>query len=236
MKQRRKWLEDLFAQTGKTRAGLARQLSVDASRVSEMIAGTRRMTPAEIAGAAVYFGVSPEQLFAAETARTPMATHLQIPAQMPRIDVTWPDTPIIAPPFATMPKDVPVYGTVVGGNSGGFHMNGEVVDRVRRPPGLADVRGAFALYISGDSMEPRYFAGERVYINPARPPAVGDFVVIELRGSDGEAGDTFVKRLVRRTANTVTCQQYNPRDDVTYETAKVKRIWRIVPLDELMGV
>ena len=37
----------------------------------------------------------------------------------------------------TMPTDVPVFGIAVGGSSGDFRFNGQVVDYVRRPPGIA---------------------------------------------------------------------------------------------------
>lgn len=236
MARRRKWLEDLFAQEGKTRAALGRHLAIDPSRVSEIISGKRRMTAAEIAATAGFFGLPAERVFALETATPRGSIDRNVSAQMPRIDAKPGAASIMAPPFTTLPKDVPVYGTVVGGTGGGFHMNGEVVDRVRRPPGLADVRGAYGLYISGDSMEPRYFSGELIYINPGKPAAVGDFVVVEMHAVDGEAGQAFVKRLVRRTATTITAHQYNPAGDVVYEAALVKRIWRIVPLGELMGV
>ena len=236
MVRRRKWLEDLFTQQGKTRAALGRHLDLDPSRVSELLSGKRRMAASEIAGTADFFGLPAERIFALETTAARGPRDREVSAQMPIIDTKASDAPIMAPPFATLPKDVPVYDTVVGGAGGGFHMNGEVVDRVRRPPGLADVKGAFGLYVSGDSMEPRYFSGELVYINPGKPAAVGDFVIVEMRAADGDAGDAFIKRLVRRTATTVTVHQYNPEGAVTYDTAAVKRIWRIVPLGELMGV
>ena len=36
----------------------------------------------------------------------------------------------------SMPVDVPVFGTAVGGSEGDFSFNGQVVDYVRRPPGV----------------------------------------------------------------------------------------------------
>lgn len=236
MKVERKWLADLFAEQRRTRASLARHLGMEPPRISEMIGGTRGITPGELNKMATFFNVPAERLFALETAAGLPKKSLEGMGQIHRIDVMQPQAPILMPPFATLPKDVPVYGTVVGGAGGGFHMNGEVVDRVRRPPGLADVKGAFALFVTGDSMEPRYFQNELIYINPARHPAPGDFVVIELHALEGEAGDSFIKRLVRRGTDTILCRQYNPEGDVEFATAEVKRIWRIVPLGEMLGV
>ena len=47
------------------------------------------------------------------------------------------------------------------------------------PPQLEDVKGAKAIFVRGRSMEPRYFAGEVVYVHPKRPNP-GEFVFITL--------------------------------------------------------
>lgn len=145
--------------------------------------------------------------------------------------------PIAVPYAADMPKSVPVFGTVVGGSQGDFHWNGEVVDHVRRPPGIADARRVFALYVNGTSMEPRYRPGDLVYVNPARAPRAGDDVIVELHddGVDG-AGPAYVKTLVARTPTLLICEQYNPRRRVEYSLGAVRQVLRIIPYAELLGV
>ena len=136
-----------------------------------------------------------------------------------------------------MPKDVPVYGTAVGGASGAFHLNGEVIDYLRRPPGVADVVGLFAVYVQGDSMWPRYEAGDPVYCHPKRPAKNGDDVVVELHGRDGEPGDCFVKRLKNRTPTKLILGQFNPADvEIEIDLGKVRNIYRIIPNSELLGL
>ncbi|GGG51483.1 repressor [Caldovatus sediminis] len=136
-----------------------------------------------------------------------------------------------------MPRDVPVYGTARGGPEGTFLLQrGEAVDYVRRPPGIAKARDAFALYVEGDSMVPWRRAGQLVFVNPRRPAAVGDHVVVVLQ--DGEDGSmpALLKRLERRTAEKLVLSQYNPEIEIEIPTSRVAQIWRVMELEELLGV
>jgi phage repressor protein C with HTH and peptisase S24 domain/DNA-binding XRE family transcriptional regulator len=139
---------------------------------------------------------------------------------------------------AAMPKDVPVRGVVVAGESEEFYMQGDIVDYARRPPSLAQNIGVFVPYVSSTSMSPRYDPGDPVYVDPARPPRIGDCVVIELfPADDGErSGACYIKRLVRRTAARVICEQFTPPIEVEYKADRVKQIYRIIPLAELLAV
>ena len=143
-----------------------------------------------------------------------------------------------APATAVMPRDIPVMGVAVGGEHTDFSLNGAVVDYARRPPGLAATRGIFAVYVVGSSMSPRFEEGEMIYLNPNRPPIAGDDVVIEMAAMiEGEAGDCFLKRLVRRTATHLHCRQFNPaRDDLRYPLATIYRVYRVIPVTELLAI
>jgi hypothetical protein len=57
-------------------------------------------------------------------------------------------------------RDLPVMGTVKGGSEGFHFITGEPKEFVERPANLKGVFNALALYMDGDSMEPRYYAGE----------------------------------------------------------------------------
>lgn len=146
-------------------------------------------------------------------------------------------TPTEFPTFGHWPKDIPVYGIGVGGADGDFTLNGEVIDYVRRPPGLAHVKDAFALYVAGMSMSPWKEAGDLIFVRRNRPPSIGDYVVIELRPkADGEPKICLIKRLLARDAKRVRLQQYNPPDDkIEIPMAQIAAIYRIVPLEELVS-
>lgn len=142
---------------------------------------------------------------------------------------------------ATMKRDVPVRGTAVGGDDGDFTFNGDVVDMVRRPPGLVGAASVFALYVHGDSMSPRFEAGDLIFVNPSRPPTPGCDVVVEMAPNPGETvGHCYIKRLLRRTADKVVLRQFNPpagvKQDFEIDKDSIKNLWRVLSAAELLGL
>jgi SOS-response transcriptional repressor LexA len=119
-------------------------------------------------------------------------------------------------------RDLPVMGAVKGGAEGFYFNEGEAKEYVVRPPGLAGVSNAFALYVDGESMEPRYYAGEMLYVNPNRPVTRGCFVAVEM--SDGQC---LIKQFVRRNDDQVVLAQFNPAKEIRLPVARLKRIYRI---------
>lgn len=136
-----------------------------------------------------------------------------------------------------MGDKIPVYGAAQGGSDGSFPWNGDAVDHIWRPAHLAGATDAYAVYVSGSSMEPRYYAGEAVYIHPGKPVTPGAFVLVELKPeSDGETPRAFIKRLVRRTATKTTLEQFNPPKEIDIKTADIKQMHRIVGNAESGGL
>lgn len=125
------------------------------------------------------------------------------------------------------PRDVPVLGVAVGGADGLFDMNGAAIDQAERPHTLQGVRDGYAVYMIGDSMEPKYEAGQILYVHPNRPPRVMDYVVVEF--TDGRA---LVKRLLRRDDQRLVLRQYNPARDLEFDITTVKQVHKIVTADE----
>ena len=105
---------------------------------------------------------------------------------------------------------------------------GELVDRVARPASLANDAGAYAITIVGDSMWPRYRPGRRVAVSPKSPAAIGDDVVVKLRG-DGEVIPVLIKELVRSDNGTIELRQFNP--DVTFSVVADD----IVAIEKVLG-
>jgi phage repressor protein C with HTH and peptisase S24 domain len=129
------------------------------------------------------------------------------------------------------PKDLPVMGRAAGGGlADWYEMTGEV-DRVERPPALEAVTNGYALFMSGTSMEPRYYAGETIYIHPDRPITRDCFVVVQLYPeNDGDAVVGLVKQFIRRSDHKIVLRQLNPPDSplIEYPMKRVKAIHRIV--------
>lgn len=144
------------------------------------------------------------------------------------------------PASGSWPLTVPVLGTAEGGAGvGDFEMNGEVVDYVRRPPGVANLRDLFALYCVGTSMIPWRQPGEPVYCsNARRKPQIGDHVIVEMRPTEpGEPARVYLKRLVAFKGPSVILGQYNPpRDDLAIPTKAIRAITRVLEWAELTGI
>jgi phage repressor protein C with HTH and peptisase S24 domain len=147
---------------------------------------------------------------------------------------------VAIPPFATLPLDLPVYGTAAGSTGDGAFLfsQQDVVDYVRRPAGLVGNKKAYGVYVEGDSMHPAYKQGDLIIADPARPPRPGDGVVIVCAAGEHAAdGQTaFVKEFVRQTATQLVVKQYNPEKELTFDRTRVASVHRILTTADLMGV
>jgi SOS-response transcriptional repressor LexA len=123
---------------------------------------------------------------------------------------------------------IPVYGQAVGGKDGEFVLNGNEVSEVLAPASLSTVPNAYAVYVVGDSMEPRYFAGETVFVNPRLPISKGAFVVAQISGGEEEVPHAYVKRFVSQDARRLRLEQYNPKKVLEFPTSKVVTVHRII--------
>ena len=138
-----------------------------------------------------------------------------------------------APDIAALPRNFPVRGIALGGEGGEFTFNGGEIDIVRRPLALIGVDNAFAVYVAGDSMAPRFEPGELLFVHPGRPPQPGDDVLVELHGGDGEPGACYLKRLVRRAGGKVVLGQFNPVREIRIDAKKVQAIHKVLTRAEL---
>jgi phage repressor protein C with HTH and peptisase S24 domain len=124
------------------------------------------------------------------------------------------------------PRRVPLIGLAQAGSEGYFDDGGYPVgggwDEVSLPE-IADPN-AYALEISGDSMEPVFRDGDVVIVSPAAPIRRGDRVVLRTRH-----GEVMAKQLLRRSARRVELLSLN-RDhpDYTFELTDVAWLHRIV--------
>ena len=90
-------------------------------------------------------------------------------------------------------------------------------------PSTADVN-AYALSISGDSMEPVYRPGDAVIVSPAAPIRVGDRVVARLAD-----GAVMAKLLARRTATRIELASLNPAyPELRFAAADILWMHRII--------
>jgi phage repressor protein C with HTH and peptisase S24 domain len=123
-------------------------------------------------------------------------------------------------------RRIPLIGMAQAGGDGFFDDGGYPVggswDEVSIPE-VGDPH-AYALEISGDSMEPVFRDGDMVVVSPAAPIRRGDRVVV--RTARGEA---MAKQLVRRSARRIELKSLNPEHpDYVFDLADVAWMHRIV--------
>jgi len=111
------------------------------------------------------------------------------------------------PPYS---RRIPVIGHAQAGRAGFFDDGGFPVghgwERLSFPD--IDDPNAYALEISGDSMEPLYRDGDYIVVAPNQSVRKGDRVVC--RTTEGEV---MVKALERRTATRVELSSFHPEHE-----------------------
>jgi phage repressor protein C with HTH and peptisase S24 domain len=122
---------------------------------------------------------------------------------------------------------LPAYGQAIGGSHGEFMLNGNKIDDLLAPPTLLGVRDAYAVFVSGESMEPRYFAGEVLFINPRLPVRRGDFVVAQIAHDEHSPPLAYVKRFVSKQG-TLRLEQFNPPEVLEFDSADVVSVHKVV--------
>jgi len=113
------------------------------------------------------------------------------------------ETPPAPPPSRT----IPLIGFAQAGDDGYFddagYPTGAGWDEICFPE-VGDPN-AYALEVSGDSMEPVYRDGDRLIVSPHSSLRKGDRVVVKTR-----SGEILVKELARQTATRVELRSLNP--------------------------
>jgi phage repressor protein C with HTH and peptisase S24 domain len=113
---------------------------------------------------------------------------------------------------------IPLMGQTSGGANGRFVMNGQASQTVFCPPDLEGVEGAYAVRVHGYSMEPKFEAGDTVWLNPHAPVRRGDYVVVQVQDrDDGEELSSYIKQFVSRGSGRLRLKQFNPEEGETEE-------------------
>ncbi|MDE1151312.1 MAG: S24 family peptidase [Micavibrio sp.] len=178
---------------GLTQKGLAAHMGLNPANVNRMLHGIRAIKAEEIPVIEEYLGVRLDLQYPQETKPAQRRGFAEGAAVF------------------DAPQPVPVYGYAAGSgdigkkDSGLNLANGDIIDWVARHPAQNGVPHAFAIYVFSDSMEPRYYRGELVYVHPSRPVEVNRDCVIRMKN-----GDAFIKQLVRLSERKIRIRQFNP--------------------------
>jgi phage repressor protein C with HTH and peptisase S24 domain len=123
-------------------------------------------------------------------------------------------------------RRIPLIGLAQAGGEGYFDDGGYPVggswDEISLPE-IGDPN-AYALEISGDSMEPVFRDGDVVIVSPAAPVRRGDRVVVRTR-----RGEVMAKELRRHSAKRIDVASLNPaHPSYSFELPDIAWVHRIV--------
>ncbi len=216
-------------------ARLAQALGLAPDKISRALAGQRQWQVAELPILADFLGVPLSDLY--EPCST-VAEGVSRGYASPPAETTGPRDESLD---VLGPRDVPVLGAAEAHN--GEHLpgmfaidTGQPVDWVRRPPRWANRRDLYALYVIGDSMEPRYHAGDLIFVDPRLPARHLDPVVVQLRGETDDTVGAIIKVLLRRDDTTIVLRQYHPDTLIEVPTARGSAVHRVLQTHELFGL
>jgi phage repressor protein C with HTH and peptisase S24 domain len=213
------WFHNTLERAGRTQADLARYLGLPPSAVSRMLRGERQMKLLEAAQIALFLGVTQEELSRhVDGVATPSAE----PARRGR------------PPRSTAPlapiqrqDSMPIRSAARGGNDQQMFLQDGPIGYTPRPANLAGVRDAYAIYMVGDSMEPRYVQGWLLHVNPFKPAIRGRDVVVYKKDQA-----VLIKTFVGWNDDILTLHQLNPDETLRIPRDEVVECHLVVGVDQ----
>lgn len=224
------WMKSIIDSTpGLTQKGLAEAMDLNPAAVNRMLYGARKIKVDELPIIEQYLGRSYQE-------SQPDHTHWPLPNQQEvfgSAELSMPYGGYREPgrsPFRYGDQGnwaenmVPVYGYTAGGLQTDLNLaQGEIVDWATRHPALNGIRDAFAVYVFADSMVPRYFPGELVYVHPGRPPEQNKDCVVELKN-----GDAYLKRYLGPNNGDIRFAQYNPDEEISFAKSDIRGLYAVV--------
>ena len=118
---------------------------------------------------------------------------------------------------------LPVRGRAEGGRDGNFVIEEHPIDWTFRPADLQGVNDAFAVFVSGDSMLPKYKNGDLAYVHPTRSVVKHRYVLVETTEHKG-----FIKQFVSWQDDMLVVRQFNPEQEIQLPRDQVLRMMLVI--------
>jgi transcriptional regulator with XRE-family HTH domain len=223
------WFNEALGRVGASQADLARHLRLAPSAVSRMLKGERQMKPLEVVHIAGFLRVPEDEVLrhAVESAAGGPASGT------PRLGRGRPPSAGSVSPAALQaglpspPDRIPIRSGARGGTDQEMFLEDGPIGYTPRPANLGGVRSAYAIYMVGDSMEPRYEPGWLLHVNPFKPPTRGRDVVVY---KEGQA--VLIKQFVGWEGDTLILRQLNPPDTLRIPREQVRECHLVVGADQ----
>jgi phage repressor protein C with HTH and peptisase S24 domain len=225
-------LRRLREQAGLTQDQLAEMVSTSQGQIAKLEKGERRMTvdwAVKLAGA---LGAEPLELLpdvksqarpeAGDAGPAPGRRFGADRGQAGRRSV-----PEAAGRFQTA-RSLPVRAAARGGSDQEMFLEDGPIDWVGCPDFLVNAPDAYAIYVVGDSMVPRFRPRQLLYVSPRKPPVPGDGVIV---AKTNQA--VMIKELVAYTGEGVVLREYGPElREFMVRTADIDAVHTVVGLRE----
>jgi len=216
------WFHQALERIGASQADLARHLRLAPSAVSRMLKGERQMRQLETVQIAGFLGVSPDEVLRHAINDAVSASGPELPRSGRGRP---PSTSTSGNVRSTDP--IPIRSAGRGGNDQEMFLEDGPIGYTSRPANLSDVRAAYAIYMVGDSMEPRYEPGWLLHVNPFKPPTRGRDVVVYKLGQV-----VLIKQFVGWEGNTLVLRQLNPPQTLRIPRTEVRECHLVVGADQ----
>ena len=215
------WFQQTLERASASQADLARHLRLAPSAISRMLKGERQMKLLEAVQVAAFLGVSQDEVLRHAGAKVDQPPRGE-PARRGR-----PPRPAGAPTTPLRAEPIPIRSAARGGGDQEMFLEDGPIGYTPRPANLGGVRGAYAIYMVGDSMEPRYEQGWLLHVNPFKPPTRGRDVVVYKAGQA-----VLIKQCVRWDSDALILRQLNPSEELRVPRDEVLECHLVVGVDQ----
>jgi phage repressor protein C with HTH and peptisase S24 domain len=223
------WFSQALERVGASQADLARHLRLAPSAVSRMLKGERQMKPLEVVNIAAFLRVPEDEVLrhaVGDTSDTQEANAPRPGRGRPRLGNS--ATPAAQPSrLPHEPDRIPIRSGARGGTDQEMFLEDGPIGYTSRPANLGGVRSAYAIYMVGDSMEPRYEPGWLLHVNPFKPPTRGRDVVVYKQGQS-----VLIKQFVGWEGDTLVLRQLNPPETLRIRRDQVRDCHLVVGTDQ----
>lgn len=214
------WFQEALQRAGASQADLARHLGLAPSAVSRLVKGERQVKALEAVQIAAFLGVPPEDVLRHADGVPPAASEPARRGRPPRAAASVPTPQRGA-------EAMPIRSAGRGGADQEMFLQDGPIGYTPRPANLDGVRDAYAIYMVGDSMEPRYEQGWLLHVNPFKPPTRGRDVVVYKRNQA-----VLIKQFVGWHGDDLVLRQLNPELTLRIPRAAVVECHLIVGVDQ----
>ena len=131
---------------------------------------------------------------------------------------------------ANIPINLPVFGmpTLCGR---GVYISNKFASTTERPDYLKESPNAYACFVVGNFMQPRFNPGALIYVDPSKKVVMEDEVLISSYHKDQEFAE--IKCLISEEDDHFLCGTYDTDETTKYKKSEVGRLHSIVGMRKI---